>query len=85
VVSSAPIQIGQVFSIEPGIYIEGFGGVRIENLCTAIQDPEFSDFLRVEPLSFCPLDLRLVDDSMLSETERAFLIYYKERYTRNND
>ncbi len=85
VVSSAPLQIGQVFSIEPGIYIEGFGGVRIENLCTAIQDPEFPDFLKVEPLSFCPLDLRLVNESMLSETERAFLIYYKERYARNND
>ncbi|MES2504334.1 MAG: M24 family metallopeptidase [Myxococcota bacterium] len=79
-VGTAPIEIGQVFSIEPGIYIEDFGGVRIENLCTVNEDPELSDFLKVEPLSFCPLDKRLIDESVLSAAEKQFLQYYDGRY-----
>ena len=77
---SSEIKIGQVFSIEPGIYIEGFGGVRIENLCTVVEDPENSDFLRVLPLSFCPLDSRLINEELLDNNEKKFLKYFKEGF-----
>lgn len=76
----APIEVSQVFSIEPGIYIEGFGGVRIENLCTTIVDVENPDFLKVVPLSFCPLDRRLLDEPQLTDAERAFLKYYEKSF-----
>lgn len=77
---TGPIEVSQVFSIEPGIYIEGFGGVRIENLCTAIEDPEIPDFLKVVPLSFCPLDKRLLDEQQLTDAEKSFLKYYEKSF-----
>ena len=77
--SSLPLQPGQVFSIEPGIYIKGEGGVRIENLCTVVED-ETPDFLRVVPLTFCPLDTRLIDKRMLSKAELAFLKWYEAQW-----
>lgn len=77
---TGPVEASQVFSIEPGIYIEGFGGVRIENLCTAVEDSEFPGFLKVVPLSFCPLDARLIDEKLLTDLEKAFLKYYEKSF-----
>ncbi len=77
--STTPFEEGQVFSIEPGLYIEGVGGVRIENLCTVVRDTEREDWLRVEALTFSPLDQRLIDDALLDERERAFLAAYTAR------
>ena len=77
--SQVPLEEGHVFSIEPGLYVEGVGGVRIENLCTARQDPEREGFLRVEPLTFSPLDASLIDDALLDDRERAFLREYAAR------
>jgi Xaa-Pro aminopeptidase len=76
------LEPGQVFSIEPGVYLPDVGGVRIENLCTLVEDTETPPkgvprkFLRVKPLTFSPLDLRLVDKSMLTAHEKAFLKWF---------
>ncbi len=70
------IEVGHVFSIEPGLYIEGFGGVRIENLCTVVEDPTNPQFLCVLPLTFAPLDKRLFDKMLLTVEEKTFLKYY---------
>jgi Xaa-Pro aminopeptidase len=72
-IATTPVEAQQVFSIEPGVYQPGVGGVRIENLCTAVPDPEREDFLRVEPLTFSPLDGRLLDRSLLGPEELAFV------------
>lgn len=74
--SPSELKEGQVFSIEPGIYVEGLGGVRIENLATIVVDPDNANFLRVLPLTFCPLDQRLIENSMLDADEQAFLQYF---------
>lgn len=73
---------GHVFSIEPGLYIEGVGGVRIENLCTVVRDGERDDWFRVEPLTFSPLDERLIDETLLDASERAFLTGFAARGRR---
>lgn len=76
------LEAGQVFSIEPGVYLPDVGGVRIENLCTLVEDTTTPPvgvprkFLRVKPLTFSPLDLRLVDKTMLSTQEKAFLKWF---------
>ena len=77
------IEPGQVFSIEPGVYLPGWGGVRIENLCTIVEDTVEPPkgvprrFLRVKPLTFSPLDNRLIDRALLNDHEKRFLAWFK--------
>ncbi|MCK6547678.1 M24 family metallopeptidase [Myxococcota bacterium] len=75
----APLEEGFVFSIEPGVYLPSFGGIRIENLCTLEKAPKKPGFLRVVPLTFSPLDTRLIDKSMLTPAEKAWLTAYDKR------
>lgn len=81
--SLTPLLEGQVFSIEPGLYFENLGGVRIENLATIVADQEHPHFLRVLPLTFCPLDDRLIEEEMLDEFEESFLAYYRQEWKRD--
>lgn len=74
------LEKGQIFSIEPGIYIPEFGGVRIENLCTVIEHPKFHDWLMVTPLTFSPFDERLIDAPLLTRDEKKWLTWYKSQY-----
>ena len=63
---------------EPGIYVEGSFGVRIENTLLAVHHDTtpFGRFLRFEPLTLCPIDRRPIDVSLLSPEERAWLDAY---------
>lgn len=80
--SRTVLEPGQVFSIEPGLYLPDFGGIRIENLCTIVEDKVKPRkgvpraFLRVVPLTFSPLDARLIDRALLTTGERAFLAWF---------
>ncbi|MEM1025541.1 MAG: M24 family metallopeptidase [Myxococcota bacterium] len=71
---------GQVFSIEPGWYDPEVGGIRIENLCTLVPSPTHPGFNEVEPLTFCPLDERLVDPTALTDADRSWLARYRRRF-----
>ena len=81
--SRVPIEVDQVFSIEPGVYLPDWGGVRIENLCTLVDDPAPvrkgvpRAFVRVKPLTFSPLDARLIDAKMLTAHEKRFLAWFR--------
>lgn len=77
--SMLPLHTGYVFSIEPGVYISGWGGIRIENLCTLVEAADRPGFLQVRPLTFSPLDARLVDKALLAPHEREFLKHFKEQ------
>jgi Xaa-Pro aminopeptidase len=80
--SRISVEPGQVFSIEPGVYLPDWGGVRIENLCTVVDDPITPPsgvprrFLRVQPLTFSPLDRRLIERRMLTDHEKRFLNWF---------
>lgn len=50
----APLQPGMVFSVEPGIYLPGKGGVRIENLFVVTEDG-------AESLNHLPRELKIID------------------------
>jgi Xaa-Pro aminopeptidase len=78
-----PIEPGHVFSVEPGVYLPGYGGVRIENLVTCVDDPEDAGFLRIRPLTFSPFDERLFDDALLTNHERAFLSWFADGAKRS--
>ena len=63
---------------EPGIYVEGKFGVRIENtiLITPYKTTDFGKFLQFETLTLCPIDLKPVIASLLSEEEKEWLNQY---------
>ena len=66
-----PFEPGMTITDEPGIYVEGRFGVRIENtlLCVPSRETDFGRFLRFETLTLCPYDLRAVDRELLTPDE----------------
>lgn len=76
-ISNVPMKVGQVVSIEPGIYIPGFGGVRLENIAYVEKHPEFSGMLRFVPLVYIGFDPALIDMNMLTEEEKKILEDYE--------
>jgi Xaa-Pro aminopeptidase len=66
----APFREGMTVTDEPGIYLPGRFGVRIENtlLVTHYKDTEFGRFLQFEPLTLCPIDTEpIVREELLPE------------------
>lgn len=73
--TQVPFCEGMTVTDEPGVYIAGKFGVRIENvLLTRRADHE--GFLCFEPLTLCPYDMRAVELSMLSASDRKWLNDY---------
>lgn len=66
-----PLRAGMTVTDEPGLYLSGKFGVRIENtlLIKDYQTTEFGKFLQMESLTLCPIDLTPVDFSMLQPEE----------------
>ena len=73
-----PFEEGIVITDEPGIYIEGSHGVRLENelLVTEWQKNEYGDFLCFEPITYVPMDLDAILPEMMSEEEKRLLNEY---------
>ena len=76
-VSTLPMKPGQVVSIEPGIYIPGFGGVRLENIAWVEKHPQYPGMLRFVPFTTIGFDPVLVDMNLLNEEEREVLEAYE--------
>lgn len=76
-----PLKEGMVLSDEPGVYLEGRHGVRIENLVAVAKDrtTEFGTFLRFEPLTLCPYERRLIDKSLLTDEEKSQVDAYHRK------
>lgn len=79
---------GMITSDEPGLYKAGEYGIRIENLVLARNyrhTDDFGDFMNFEVLTLFPYDSRLIDLSMLSDDELAWVNNYhaavRERLT----
>lgn len=66
-----------IFTVEPGIYMEGIGGVRIENAVMVIKNIEKLDYLSLEPISFAKLEYNLIDMKFLDSQERNWLKMYQ--------
>lgn len=73
-----PLCAGMTVTDEPGLYLSGKFGVRIENtlLIKDYQTTEFGKFLQMESLTLCPIDLTPVDFSMLQPEEIEWLDTY---------
>ena len=77
----APLQAGMTVTNEPGIYLEGKFGVRIENtlLIVPAESTAFGDFLKFETLTLAPIDTTPIVLEMLSTEEREWLNNYHRR------
>ena len=67
-----------VLSNEPGYYVPGKFGIRLENLLV-VQCAENSDFLYFDTLTLCPFDRRLICLELLSPAERQWLNDYHQK------
>lgn len=76
----APMLEGMTVTDEPGLYLAGKFGVRIENTLLTVPylTTEFGRFLRFEPLTLCPIDTRPIVVDMLSAEELAVLNAYHQ-------
>lgn len=76
----APLRAGMTVTDEPGLYLEGKFGVRIENtlLITPYLKTAFGEFLQFEPLTLAPIDTTPIIIEMLLPEERNWLNAYHE-------
>ena len=75
----APLAVGMVISNEPGYYKEGQYGIRIENLVTVEEKSSVKNgkkFFGFATLTCVPIDTRLVDAAMLTDSEKKWLNDY---------
>ena len=79
----AVLEAGMIISNEPGFYLEGAYGIRIENLVLVNppQKPEGGDraMLSFETLTLAPFDRRLIDTKLLTSEEKAWVDAYHKR------
>lgn len=73
-----PLRAGMTLTDEPGLYLAGKFGVRIENtvLISDYMYTEFGKFLQIEPLTLCPIDTTPIDVDMLLPEEIDWLNAY---------
>ncbi|RKW62629.1 MAG: aminopeptidase P family protein [Prevotella sp.] len=77
---SAPFREGMTITDEPGLYLEGQFGVRIENTLLTIpyRSTEFGAFLQFIPLTLCPIDTAPIDVTLLTDEELSWLNAYHD-------
>lgn len=79
----AHLEPGNILSNEPGYYVAGKFGIRIENLVLVVKDKILSQpdrpWLAFETLTLCPIDTRMIDASIMTPQEKQWLNSYHER------
>ena len=81
----AVLEPGMIVSDEPGVYIEGSHGIRIENIVEVVKDTKnsYGQFLRLQHLTYVPIDLEAIDKKyMKPEQVKLLNDYHKAVYER---
>ncbi|WP_416365226.1 aminopeptidase P family protein [Paraclostridium ghonii] len=75
---TATLEEGMVTTNEPGIYIEGSHGIRIENelITKKAEKNEYGQFMEFEVVTFAPIDLDVIEVDELNKDERDYLNNY---------
>jgi Xaa-Pro aminopeptidase len=73
-----PLQPGMILSNEPGYYVEGQYGIRIENL-VVVKQSAVDGMLAFETLTLAPIDRSLIDTSLLNDVEIGWVDQYHKQ------
>ena len=71
---SYPVRAGMIMSNEPGVYIEGKFGIRIENLVTFKNDAE--GYIVNEPLTCVPYEREAIKKELLTDAQLRYVNEY---------
>lgn len=72
--AAEPLKPGLLMSVEPGVYLEGKFGIRLENLMLVV--PHKPGFLRLEAVTLAPFDTRALTLELLTDEEKDWLNTY---------
>ena len=78
-----PFEEGMIITDEPGIYIEGSHGIRLENelLTCKGEKNEYGQFMYFEPITFIPMDLDAINPELMTAEDKCLLnAYHKSVY-----
>ena len=75
---SAILEEGNVTTDEPGIYLEGKYGIRLENelVCRKGEKNEYGQFMYFQTVTMAPIDLDGIDPDEMTKTEKGILNQY---------
>lgn len=80
-----PLEEGMVITDEPGVYIEGSHGVRLENelLVCKGEKNEYGQFMYMDMITYVPMDLDAINPDMMTAEEKKLLNdYHKQVYEK---
>lgn len=80
-----PLEEGMVITDEPGVYIEGSHGVRLENelLVCKGEKNEYGQFMYMDTITYVPMDLDAINPDMMTAEEKKLLNdYHKQVYEK---
>lgn len=78
-----PLREGMIISNEPGVYLEGQFGIRIENLLLVTKVPNMNGFLQFEILTQIEVEKKLLDYEILTDEELGKLALYHKSLKEN--
>lgn len=75
------LEPGMITTDEPGVYIAGSHGIRLENelLCCETENTEYGKFLEFDCLTLAPLDLDAINTNLLTWEDKQRLNEYHKR------
>lgn len=78
---SAVLEEGMITSDEPGFYLAGEYGIRLENLilCKKAEKNQYGQFMEFEPLTLVPFELEAIDEKQMSIREKQLLNGYHQK------
>ena len=79
------LEEGMVTTNEPGVYVENSHGIRIENeiVVRKAEKNEYGQFMDFEVITFAPIDLDAIDESLILKDEKVYLNnYHKQVYDK---
>lgn len=83
--AEVPFEDGMDITNEPGVYIEGSHGIRIENVMIARNDEknEYGQFMHFDTLTWVPFDMEAIDLSIMpAESIKQLAAYQKTVYEK---